>query len=224
MSAVWALPVPEDGMEPKVGQFAASEPTPFSHLLDMYAQQFASLAALPPHYVGLLSDGNPASAEAIIANDSRLVRRVERKQTTFGAGWKQMARHVLAYRNGGTIPDNAKRLELEWADAATPNLAGMTDALQKQIASGMVPAASDVVLRKAGYSAIDRLRLEVDRKADQGSQVLAELANSMQAKQIRAVTTVDKNLNPNAPAAGASSSSTPTPTPSANAGSSAAGK
>src|SRR5207247_4521511 len=66
---------------------------------------------------------------------------------------------------------------------ATPTPAATTDALQKQVAAGMVPPTSDVVLKRAGYSAVERARLETDRKLDAGASILAELAHSLQAKE-----------------------------------------
>jgi hypothetical protein len=193
MSAVWAFPRPEDSdINPQVGQFAASDPTAFKTLVDMYAQQFASLAALPPHYVGLLSDGNPASAEAILENESRLVRRADGKKPGFGAEWTRVMQYALMLRDGTDVPP---RIECDWADSETPTIAQASDAMQKQVAAGIVSPFSDVVLKRLGYSAVERQILAADRKKDQGAQVLAELANSLQAKQARTDLTVTKDIS-----------------------------
>lgn len=192
MGAIWAIPVPEDAEHmPTVGQFAPSDPTAFKTMLEMLAQQFASLAALPPHYVGLLSDGNPASAEAILENESRLVRRADGKKPGFGSEWTRAMQYAIMLRDGTDVP---ARIECDWADSETPTIAQASDAMQKQVAAGIVPAFSDVVLKRLGYSAVERQIIAVDRKHDQGAQILAELANSLQAKQARTDLTVTKDI------------------------------
>lgn len=196
MGAIWAIPMPDDQDQmPSVGQFPASDPTAFKTLMDMYAAGYSALAALPPHYLGLLSDGNPASAEAIVENESRLVRRARRKITGYTVDWRKVAMYAIALRDG-VEPDMSKLIDVDWVDPGTLTVSAATDAAQKQIASGMVPPTSDVVLKRVGYNAVDRIRLEADRKLDAGASVLAELASSLQAKEARTDVTVARDINP----------------------------
>lgn len=107
----------------------------------------------------------------------------------------------LAWRfsNGGQkVPADMQRLETDWQDPATPTPAATADAIFKQVSMGAVPATSDVTLKALGWSGVERARLEVDRKLDEGAHVLAELATSLGAKQARVNSTVATDINPQA--------------------------
>jgi hypothetical protein len=173
---IWGLERDEEGNLPEVGQFAPSDPSVYTKLLDSYRQDFAAAAALPPNYVGIHSDGNPASADAIRASEARLVKRAERKMLGFGQDFTDALRMVLRIRNGGELDDKARRIACDWMDPATATPGATTDALQKQIAAGMVPPTSDVVLRKAGYTALERAQLTKDREDYEAEQALAQKA------------------------------------------------
>ena len=106
---------PDDPV-PQLGQFAASSPAPFIEMVKMYAQMVAGEAALPPTYLGFVTD-NPASADQIRATEARHVKRAERRQRTFGRAW-QAALITAVALGGGMFPDN--RLAVRWKDASTP--------------------------------------------------------------------------------------------------------
>src|SRR5690606_27946400 len=59
-------------------QFTAAELRNFTEVLQELAKQAASYTGLPPEYLSFNSD-NPASAEAIRASETRLVKKCERK-------------------------------------------------------------------------------------------------------------------------------------------------
>lgn len=52
----------------------------------LLAQLTAGEAAVPERYFGFITS-NPPSGEALAAEESRLVKRAERRQTSFGQGW-----------------------------------------------------------------------------------------------------------------------------------------
>ena len=197
MSKFLAFERDEEGNVPQVGQFTAYDPAVFTRIVDEHAQLMSSYTGFPPSYFGLTSTANPASADAIRVAENGLVRRAEMVQDQFSGPLEQVMRLVWRFANGGAeVPAEMKRLETDWEPAATLTLAGTTDAMFKQAQMGAVPPTSDVVLKKLGYSAVERARLEVDRKVDAGASVLAELANSLQAKEARVDTSVAHNINP----------------------------
>jgi hypothetical protein len=149
----------------------------------------SGLTSLPPHYLGLTSDGNPASADAIRSEEARLVKRCKRKMIAFGEAWEDALRLALLVRDG-SLPEEAARIETDWADPNTPTLAQTSDALSKQVSAGSIPAASDVTLKHLGYTAVERARLAADRAQDEGMQFLQEVAHSLTGKVAR----VDKAL------------------------------
>jgi hypothetical protein len=171
---IWGLERDEEGNLPQVGQFAPSDPSVYTKLLDTYRQNFAADAGLPPHYLGIVSDGNPASADAIRSSEARLVKRAERKHLGFGCTWAEAMKMALVV--AGASPDTVARIQVDWEDPATPTPGATTDALQKQVAAGIVPPTSDVVLRRAGYSPLERAQLVKDREDHAAEQALAAKA------------------------------------------------
>lgn len=194
---VWGIERDENGDLPQVGQFNPSDPSVYTKLYDTHARSMATAMAVPLDYLGITAEANPASADAIRATEARLVKRAERKMLGFSHSWQEVLKFALAIRDGSE-PDNTHRILCDWADAATPTPGATTDALVKQIQAGMVTPTSDVVLKRAGYSALERARLEQDRKNDAGSQFLAQLADSLQAKAARTDMSVIRDINPTA--------------------------
>lgn len=135
----------------KAGQFPGADLRGFAEAVNLYSKLVSSLSGLPPHFLGFSSD-NPSSAEAIRANEARLVKRAERKQRAFGASWERTMRIALRlYGSGG-----GERLETVWRDPSTPTLAAKTDAAVKLYESGLLPA--DMALELIGFSAEQRRR------------------------------------------------------------------
>jgi hypothetical protein len=177
MTKILAFERDEDGQLPTLQQLTAFDPSVFTRIIDEHAQLMASYTGFPPSYFGLTSTANPASADAIRVAENGLVRRAEAVQQQFSGPLEDVMRLVWRFANGGAeVPAEMQRLETDWEPAATLTLAGTTDALFKQSQMGAVPPTSDVVLKRLGYSAVERQRLEVDRKVDAGASVLAQLA------------------------------------------------
>jgi hypothetical protein len=110
-------------------QFAGANLGGFHESINKLAQMVASLAGLPPHYLGFTHD-NPASADAIRSSEARLVKRAERKQTPWGGAYEQMCRLVKRFQTGDWDP-KLKLLEARWRDPSTPTVAQKADAAVK---------------------------------------------------------------------------------------------
>lgn len=195
MSKVWAVPADEDGKTPTVGQFAPGDPTAFTKLLDTYAKVMAGEMGVPPHFLGVYSDGNPASADAIRSGYEELTSRATTKHTTLGDSWEEAMRLALLIRDG-SVPPEAARLETDWMDPSPKTPAATSDAVYKQVTAGILPATSSVTLAKLGYSAAEIARIEIDRTKDDGASLLLELSKSLIAKAAKVDTTIMTDVNP----------------------------
>ena len=216
MSKFLAFERDEDGQAPTVGQFQAFDPSVFTKILDSHAQLMASYTGFPPSYFGQTTTANPASADAIRVTENGIDRRGEQVQRQFSDPLRRVAGLIWRFANGGAVlPVDLKRLQVDWADAATPTPAATSDAMFKQVQMGAVPATSDVTLKRLGYSGVERARLAADRALDAGASVLAELATSLQAKEARADVTVARDINP---AAAKANITDPNPPASGNTG------
>lgn len=165
---VWAIGNDDDGNRPDIKQFLGSSPTPFIDLMKMYAQLFSAETALPPSYLGLVSD-IPTSADAIRAGEARLVKRAERRQRTLGTALSEVARLALLVRDG-EAPEAAPRVV--WRDAATPTRAAAADEAVKLISSGVLAPDSEVTWERLNISETDRRRLAAEARARRASAVL----------------------------------------------------
>lgn len=135
---VWATMRSRGGPDgADVVQFPEASLNNFHETINALAKLVASLAGLPPHFLGMSTD-NPASADAIRSAETRLIKRAERKQRAFGGSWEQVQRIALRIRDGEWDPD-ARRLETIWRSAATPTMAQAADAAVKLYQAGIVP-------------------------------------------------------------------------------------
>jgi hypothetical protein len=199
MSKMLAFERDEEGNLPTLTQLTSYDPSVFTRVIDEHAKLMASYTGYPPSYFGQTADANPASADAIRVAENGLVRRAQQCQNQWSGPLEDIMRLAWRFANDGAeVPAEMMRLEADWEPAETPTPAGTTDAITKQVASGAVPPTSDVTLKRLGYSAVERDRLQIDRKEDAGAAVLAELATSLQAKQARVNSSIETQINPQA--------------------------
>lgn len=188
LGRVLALERDADGNVPTVGQFTAYDPSVYTKIIEMGGKLISMNTGMPPHYLGYATD-NPTSADAIRSSESRLAKKADRKCRMFGTGWRDVMKLALLIRDGN-LPTDARRIATVWGSTATPTIGATTDAIFKQVSMGYLPATSDVVGEKLGYTAIERERIEIDRATDQGMSFLQEAAHSLIGKAAR----VDKAL------------------------------
>lgn len=132
-TGIWAT----QNKDAKFGSFPASDLKNFHDTVNNMLAWCASVLGLPTRYAGQQSV-NPAAEGAIRADEARLVKNVERKQTTIGdtLGWT-MALYER-FRTGEWIDGN--RVRAEWYDAGTPTRSERSDAIQKL--AGGIPILS----------------------------------------------------------------------------------
>ena len=139
----------------KIQQFSAAELSNFTNALDQIAKQVAAYTGLPPQYLSTSSD-NPASAEAIRAAESRLIKKVERKNLIFGGAWEEAMRIAMMMMKGPTVTPDMLRMETVWRDPATPTYAAKADAAVKLYANGMGVIPKEQARIDMGYSISQR--------------------------------------------------------------------
>lgn len=177
---IWATAknTKDDGVA--VGQFPEANLDNFHATLNSLARLVGSLAALPPHFLGLSTD-NPPSADAIRSSEIRLIKRAERLQRAWGGSYEQAMRLVLRFRDGKWDP-RARSLETRWGDPATPTFAQKADAVTKLKVAGLasIEAAWDVL----NFTAVqqERMKQQLQAEADRalGSEFSALLGAQRQ--------------------------------------------
>lgn len=79
----------------KAGHIPGADLTPIIASISTYAKQVSALTGIPPTMLGISTDSNPTSAEAMQAAKDRLSMRAARKQQFFGDALEKLAGFVL---------------------------------------------------------------------------------------------------------------------------------
>lgn len=191
-----AVPADEDpdpdAPQPKLGQFEPASPLPYLEMIRGYAALVSSEGAVPLSYLGYATD-NPPSADAIRALESRLIKKAERRQSTFGRGWREVGALALLIRDG-SLPDDFHTVTSKWRDPATPTRAAAADAATKLVEKGILLPDSDVTYERIGLSPTERKTLAAEKRRARAASRLDGLAAAATAARQAAAT-------PDAPAA-----------------------
>lgn len=145
----------------KFGQLDAANLTGYETAVNVLLGQVMAVSTLPAHYIGVFTD-NPASADALRAAEASLTARAEARQATFGRAWEQVARLMVAVRDGRDPMQVDTRVQ--WADAATRSVAQEADAVVKLFTAGLLPAS--YALRKLGYSDDEIIAIRTARRSE----------------------------------------------------------
>lgn len=163
----------------KIQQFSAAELANFTNALDQIAKQVAAYTGLPPQYLSTAAD-NPASAEAIRAAESRLIKKVERKNLIFGGAWEEVMRIAYRIAKGGDITPDMQRMETIWRDPSTPTYAAKADAATKLYSNGTGVVPRERARKDMGYSIAEReeMRRWDEEEASMGLGLIGTMVDS----------------------------------------------
>lgn len=177
MASIWAVDKDDDGDTPNVGSFPVNSPTPYSDQIRLLAQLMAGEAAVPERYFGFVTS-NPPSGEALAAEESRLVKRAERRQTGFGLGWIR-AGYLAAKMLDSSVDESMFYADVfpRWRDASTPTKAATADAVTKLVGADIIPAYSRVALESLGLD--DRAISTIMEERSKRDDPLAALAGAI---------------------------------------------
>lgn len=160
--------------ESKFGQLPPADLAAYENATGVLLGQIMAVSALPAHYIGAMTDGNPTSAESLRAAEAALAARAEARQATFGRSWEQVARLMRAVETGADPA--GLDVAVTWADPTTRSVAQEADATVKLFSAGIIPAST--ALARMGYTEdqIDAIRTARRAEAlDTAGVNLAEL-------------------------------------------------
>ena len=151
---------------------------PFSDQMRMIGGLFSGAASIPPNYLGIFSDSNPTSAQAIWAQEVDLVRAVEDQQPSFDVGRRQLAINILTVLYGDFDPREASGLVSLWQDAKTRSPLEQGQFVAQQVSVGNFQPGSKATLDQLPISPdMARIHAEENRRAAGGSLLDKVLAN-----------------------------------------------
>lgn len=185
MGRMLGIPFDEENPEarPTVGQFPQSQPGPYLEQVRGLGQMLATEVGVPTTYLGFAGD-QAASADAIRAMESRLVKRSERRQLTFGKGWLELGRICLKMRDKKIPDDFDTSVYSKWRDAATPTRSAAADEATKLVQAGVLPADSTVTYDRIGLTPMEQRQVEADKRKER-VRVMRDnrVAEAQQARQ-----------------------------------------
>jgi hypothetical protein len=179
----------QDGAD--VIQFPEATLSNFHETIKQLASLVASLAGMPPHFLGHATD-NPASADGIRSAETRLVKRSERRQRGNGGTWERVNRKVMRLRDGDWNPD-ARSLETIWRDASTPTVAQVADAAVKKYVAKIVPLRQ--TREDLGYT-----QAQIGRMEEQDEQAAQDAMQRIMAGDFAALEAGMKPVDEQVPA------------------------
>lgn len=153
-------PREDGGAKPEFGTFSAQSPAPHIEQLRAIAMLVSGETSIPPNYLGIIQD-NPASADAIRAAESDLVKIAERAQKTYGTAWSTIMR-IAQHLRDGTPDPRYRHLKAQWRDASTPTKAADAQSVMTLVGAGVLPAQSEVTWELLGYDPVTISRLKAD--------------------------------------------------------------
>ncbi|MCX2716082.1 phage portal protein [Mycolicibacterium sp. J2] len=145
----------------KFDQWDAADMSGYESAMRIVMSHIGAISALPPAYLAAW-DAQPTSADAVRAQESSLVARVESKQLIFGPALEQVAALVVAVRDGVDPASVAARIT--WGDPASRSTAQEADAAVKLYQANVLSRAE--VLRTLGYSDDQIARIRADLRAE----------------------------------------------------------
>lgn len=145
----------------KFGQLPGSDLSGYQTAINTIMRQISAVSGLPEHLLGIGGD-NPTSADSIRASEAALTARAESRQATFGRSWEQVARLMVAIRDG--VDPARVDVRVKWADPSTRSLAQEADAVVKLFSAGLLPASE--ALARLGYSDDEISSIRSSRRAE----------------------------------------------------------
>ena len=177
---------------PSFHEFRPASPAPYIEQVKLYSQLVCAEAGIPSNYLGFVTE-NPPSADSIRQQEYRLVKRAERRQTSFGYGWLEVGRLALEIM-GEYDPDVFREVGVDWRDASTPTRAAAADEAAKLIGAGVLSPSSKVTLDRVGLSPQEQQELKTELRAAEGGGLLDAILARQSGEQAAADPAQDANV------------------------------
>lgn len=165
----------ENGDVPDVKQLPQMTMQPLTEMYRMIATQFSGATGVPVSNLGIVTD-NPPSAEALYADDRRLVNTARTQNRIMGSSLARVARRVVRLRDGDRA--GLDDIDVSWQNPSFTSPSTSADALVKL--SSVFPWLSDseVALEFAGFSQAEITRLLADKRRSEASSRITQLVDA----------------------------------------------
>lgn len=169
---------PDTGEKPSFGQLTQGSLAPHVEMLRMLATQYSAATGLSVTDTGVVSEANPTSADAVLAQTGTLIGMAEQLNAGNGNSLRTIALMALAIvKEVGLdkLTDEDKQIMAHFKNPAMPNVASTADAAIKIASARQGFANTDTFLEMIGFDQADIRRIKNQERINQGLQVVTTL-------------------------------------------------
>jgi hypothetical protein len=127
---------------------------------------------------GVVSEANPTSADAVMAQSQTLIATAQQLNIGNGVALRSIALMALAISNGVTLADlteDQKAVVAHFKNPAMPSVAATSDAAIKIASAREGFADTDVFLEMLGFDKADIRRIKAQEQKSRGLATLTEI-------------------------------------------------
>ena len=175
IAATWN---PETGEKPTFGQLLQGSISPHVEMIRILATQFSAATGLTVTDTGVVSEANPTSADAVMAQSRTLIATAQQLNIGNGVALRSIALMALAISNGVTLADlteDQKAVVAHFKNPAMPSVAATSDAAIKIASAREGFADTDVFLEMLGFDKADIRRIKAQEQKSRGLATLTEI-------------------------------------------------
>ena len=168
IAATWN---PETGEKPTFGQLLQGSLAPHVEMLRMLATQFSAATGLTVTDTGVISEANPTSAEAVLAQSQTLIAMAEQLNAGNGASLRTIALMAIAVANNTSMDELSEEqtnIVAHFKNPAMPSVAATSDAAVKIASTREDFADTDVFLEMLGFDKADIRRIKAQEQRARG--------------------------------------------------------
>ena len=169
---------PETGEKPTFGQLPQGSISPHVEMIRILATQFSAATGLTVTDTGVVSEANPTSADAVLAQSKTLVSMAEQLNTVNGDALHTialMAQAIVHNVGLNELDETEQEVIAHFKNPAMPSVAASTDAAIKIATSRPAFADTDTFLEMIGFDKADIRRIKAQEQRSRGLNTLVDL-------------------------------------------------
>ncbi len=169
---------PDTGQVPQYGQLAQGTLQPHVDMMRMLSTQFAATSCLSVTDTGVVNDANPTSADALTAQNDKLIRRAEDLNAYNAEEMRDVALMALAISRNQSLSqlaDDDRGVMAHFLPPAMPNQAVMGDWAVKLAQADPDFAGTDVYYELQGFDAPTIARIQAQKRRNRGQNALMSM-------------------------------------------------
>ena len=158
---------PETGEKPTFGQLTQGSISPHVEMIRVLATQFSAASGLSVTDTGVVSEANPTSADAVIAQSQTLIAMAEQLNVSNGNALRSIALMATAMDNNVSLDDlseDQKDVIAHFKNPALPSVASRADAAIKIASSREGFSSTDTFLEMIGFDKADIRRIKAQEQ------------------------------------------------------------